>query len=202
MLISHICAGRVSPWLVRGRLQRNGFRGRLFRWPGAYRVRATLLRLEQPRLLRQRPSLEVSWRFLVTDSLILEEYGPEIKTLLDDQDFQVVGWSPKGGWLYECGAYERKRLWKSHDLDVMTKTLQSLHNYCRNPDDDRRGPWCFTDPRIDQMEYCDIPRCGQCLDRVWPKINNQAVFAWFLIRKTGNRLTNQLPTYLPTYLPS
>ncbi|XP_048456971.1 plasminogen isoform X1 [Rhincodon typus] len=35
-------------------------------------------------------------------------------------------------------------------------------NYCRNPDGDLNGPWCFTtDPRK-QFDYCDdIPICGQ-----------------------------------------
>jgi len=42
----------------------------------------------------------------------------------------------------------------------MASALPSLKNYCRNPDDDGRGPWCFTDHVTDQMEYCDIPRCG------------------------------------------
>ena len=56
-----------------------------------------------------------------------------------------------------CGGGTR---WKSHDLSVMAGALPSLHNYCRNPDDDPRGPWCFTDHVTDRMEYCDIPRCG------------------------------------------
>jgi len=30
-------------------------------------------------------------------------------------------------------------LWKSHDLDVMKDAMPTLHNYCRNPDDDRRN---------------------------------------------------------------
>ena len=33
------------------------------------------------------------------------------------------------------------------------------HNYCRNPDNDPNGPWCYTtDPNV-RFAYCDIPRC-------------------------------------------
>ena len=36
-------------------------------------------------------------------------------------------------------------------------------NYCRNPDRDSRGPWCFTTDPDTQAEYCDVPRCpGKC----------------------------------------
>ena len=32
-------------------------------------------------------------------------------------------------------------------------------NYCRNPDDEPKGPWCYTtDPDI-RWEYCDIGFC-------------------------------------------
>uniref|UniRef100_A0A8B9CMH4 Kringle domain-containing protein n=1 Tax=Anser brachyrhynchus TaxID=132585 RepID=A0A8B9CMH4_9AVES len=32
-------------------------------------------------------------------------------------------------------------------------------NYCRNPDDDVNGPWCYTaDPAI-RFDYCNIPEC-------------------------------------------
>jgi len=36
-------------------------------------------------------------------------------------------------------------------------------NYCRNPDNDPNGPWCynsdFTADEHDKMMYCDIPKC-------------------------------------------
>ncbi|XP_040408480.1 plasminogen-like [Cygnus olor] len=37
-------------------------------------------------------------------------------------------------------------------------------NYCRNPDDDVNGPWCYTaDPTI-RFDYCNIPECeGQVM---------------------------------------
>lgn len=31
------------------------------------------------------------------------------------------------------------------------------HNYCRNYDNDPRGPWCMTDERTDGWSYCSVP---------------------------------------------
>ena len=41
------------------------------------------------------------------------------------------------------------------------------HNYCRNPDDDDFGPWCYTlDPQIG-WEHCEIPECvTQPVDKI------------------------------------
>ena len=93
-------------------------------------------------------------------------------------------WTHTSGIISGSPRITTDHLWKWHDLDVMADALPSLYNYCRNPDDmverffdvcwlhplrtsgcrnpddDRRGPWCFTDYITDQMEYCDIPRCG------------------------------------------
>lgn len=34
-------------------------------------------------------------------------------------------------------------------------------NYCRNPDDEPRGPWCYTMDPDNRYDFCDVPRC-QC----------------------------------------
>ncbi|NWX11805.1 PLMN protein, partial [Aegotheles bennettii] len=37
-------------------------------------------------------------------------------------------------------------------------------NYCRNPDADERGPWCYTTDPATRFDYCHIPECeGQCM---------------------------------------
>ena len=51
------------------------------------------------------------------------------------------------------------------------------HNFCRNPDADEKGPWCYTTDPNTRYEYCNIPKCvpqptssplpagcGQCWD--------------------------------------
>lgn len=37
-------------------------------------------------------------------------------------------------------------------------------NYCRNPDDEDYGPWCYTTDPDTRWEYCDIPYCGRCVN--------------------------------------
>ncbi|XP_015354097.1 plasminogen isoform X1 [Marmota marmota marmota] len=34
-------------------------------------------------------------------------------------------------------------------------------NYCRNPDNDEKGPWCYTVDPEKRYEYCDIPECEE-----------------------------------------
>uniref|UniRef100_A0A8B9Z4V3 Kringle domain-containing protein n=1 Tax=Buteo japonicus TaxID=224669 RepID=A0A8B9Z4V3_9AVES len=32
-------------------------------------------------------------------------------------------------------------------------------NYCRNPDGDESGPWCYTTDPATRFDYCNIPEC-------------------------------------------
>jgi len=42
-------------------------------------------------------------------------------------------------------------------------SAEAASNYCRNPDDNYSGLWCYTmDPDI-RWEKCDVPICGQSL---------------------------------------
>ncbi len=34
-------------------------------------------------------------------------------------------------------------------------------NYCRNPDNEPGGAWCYTTDPNKRWEYCDVPKCGQ-----------------------------------------
>uniref|UniRef100_A0A8B9DP28 Prothrombin n=1 Tax=Anser cygnoides TaxID=8845 RepID=A0A8B9DP28_ANSCY len=51
-----------------------------------------------------------------------------------------------------------------------------IENYCRNPDDNSEGPWCYTrDPTVEREE-CPIPVCGQDRTTVefTPRVTTQA----------------------------
>lgn len=41
----------------------------------------------------------------------------------------------------------------SHPLEGLEE------NYCRNPDNDEKGPWCYTTDPATRFDYCDIPEC-------------------------------------------
>lgn len=36
-------------------------------------------------------------------------------------------------------------------------------NYCRNPDQDKHGPWCFTNNSAIHWDYCNVKPC-KCND--------------------------------------
>ncbi|XP_063299407.1 plasminogen [Pelobates fuscus] len=58
--------------------------------------------------------------------------------------------------------------WSSHSPHEHSSITPTTHpqsgldkNYCRNPDGDVNGPWCFiTTPGPLKWDYCDIPRCA------------------------------------------
>ncbi|CAG2239474.1 PLG [Mytilus edulis] len=53
-----------------------------------------------------------------------------------------------------------------------TESMKDHENYCRNPDGEPEGPWCYTmDPRK-RFEYCDVQFCGQTLEEIRIQTNN------------------------------
>ena len=51
----------------------------------------------------------------------------------------------------------------SHDYTDITTfpddAFSDVNNFCRSPDGDSGGPWCYTTDPDTQWEYCDIPIC-------------------------------------------
>ena len=40
--------------------------------------------------------------------------------------------------------------------------ISKASNYCRNPSNDPRGPWCLTEDPCVYKEYCRVPHCSPC----------------------------------------
>ena len=65
------------------------------------------------------------------------------------------------------------------------------HNYCRNPDGDDEGPWCYTTNPNVRWEYCSqIPRCSSSNPGCGPKPTPG--------RSTISRTTRPRTTWQPT----
>ena len=41
------------------------------------------------------------------------------------------------------------------------ESLEDAANYCRNPDNEQEGPWCYTTDPNTRWEYCEVYKCGQ-----------------------------------------
>ncbi|XP_012217839.1 uncharacterized protein [Linepithema humile] len=51
---------------------------------------------------------------------------------------------------------------KFHNKHFPDGSRAKANNYCRNPDDDTGGPWCYVEEKnyeLVEKEYCDIPFC-------------------------------------------
>uniref|UniRef100_A0A8C9FZ73 Hepatocyte growth factor n=1 Tax=Pavo cristatus TaxID=9049 RepID=A0A8C9FZ73_PAVCR len=61
--------------------------------------------------------------------------------------------------LVPTGCMMHIQIFREPDVSKLKK------NYCRNPDDDFHGPWCYTDDPLIPWDYCPISRCEylQCL---------------------------------------
>ncbi|XP_028399567.1 plasminogen-like, partial [Dendronephthya gigantea] len=46
-----------------------------------------------------------------------------------------------------------------HTMNTTYPELNNAKNYCRNPKNSGKRPWCFTTDRNKRWEYCDIPKC-------------------------------------------
>ena len=46
-----------------------------------------------------------------------------------------------------------------HNRYGMLSDKLTARNYCRNPDNEDDGPWCYTTDPLCRWEYCDVPMC-------------------------------------------
>lgn len=46
-----------------------------------------------------------------------------------------------------------------YTMNTTYPELNNAKNFCRNPKNSGRRPWCFTTNRTKRWEYCNIPKC-------------------------------------------
>ncbi|KAM6945703.1 prothrombin [Aplochiton taeniatus] len=63
---------------------------------------------------------------------------------------------------------KRCQHWKSNfphpiilEFNASAHNSVLLENFCRNPDNSPRGPWCYTKDATVNKEPCTVPRCGE-----------------------------------------
>ena len=56
-----------------------------------------------------------------------------------------------------------------HDEEFPDKDITAARNYCRNPDQDSEGPWCYTTEVNVRHEYCMIPVCSEPPPGTYPE---------------------------------
>eukprot|EP00918_Siedleckia_nematoides_P074291 GHVU01162325.1.p1 GENE.GHVU01162325.1~~GHVU01162325.1.p1 ORF type:complete len:185 (+),score=6.91 GHVU01162325.1:122-676(+) len=57
--------------------------------------------------------------------------------------------------------------WHNKPTAFPEGNLQDASNYCRNPDSDVGGPWCYTTIQWERWDYCSVGRCDEeCLEDI------------------------------------
>lgn len=55
-------------------------------------------------------------------------------------------------------SWQAKALSKDQDF---SPAVPLLENFCRNPDGDEEGAWCYVGGKPGDFEYCDLDYCGE-----------------------------------------
>ena len=84
------------------------------------------------------------------------------KANLDCQDGDSWGVSYSGNMNHTTSG-RACQAWSAQEPHESDYTGVGEHNYCRNPDGDSGGVWCYTTDPNKQWEYCSVPICGQMM---------------------------------------
>ncbi|XP_078540549.1 prothrombin isoform X2 [Lissotriton helveticus] len=63
-----------------------------------------------------------------------------------------------------CLPWQSKKALELSSTKKFTKDVKLVENYCRNPDEDQEGVWCFVDHPEKTFEYCSLNYCDVALD--------------------------------------
>ena len=61
----------------------------------------------------------------------------------------------------ECITWEKIPMYLRPTSWQFDQDITDARGYCRNPDADVKGPWCYVSLDTYRVEYCDIPYCGK-----------------------------------------
>ncbi|XP_061473818.1 hepatocyte growth factor-like protein isoform X2 [Rhineura floridana] len=59
-----------------------------------------------------------------------------------------------------CQEWKEQSPHKPQVFPTMFPTVRLEENYCRNPDNDSHGPWCYTMDQNTQFDYCAVEPCA------------------------------------------
>ena len=63
-------------------------------------------------------------------------------------------------------------------------------NYCRNPDGEPCGPWCYTEDPAKRWEYCDVKMCSGGLRIPCRVLNDHLNFVQHVYSTFRTQLSN------------
>ena len=82
----------------------------------------------------------------------LEELGVQFENL---SKFKMK--CPKHEWRKPKACYDYVKIMRSATIDGRNARLEM--NFCRNPSNDPKGPWCFD--QENRIQYCSVPTCQE-----------------------------------------
>ena len=63
--------------------------------------------------------------------------------------------------------------WSVQEPHEHSRSYLGDHNYCRNPDGDPVGVWCYTTDPDTNWDHCPVPRCKVPLDKKYVGCQNE-----------------------------
>lgn len=64
---------------------------------------------------------------------------------------------PKHPWRKPKACYDYVKIMRTATIDGRNARLEM--NFCRNPNNDPKGPWCFD--QENRIQFCEVPKCGE-----------------------------------------